>query len=774
MSSGGSANAHLSIGKHSTFCAWHSRPPQRGATQYRSQSPAENYATRHKPGVSAAGLQASIPVPLRRQEQGLHGLARHSKRWRVSCEGKGDGKPSSTEEHTSSDGSKKSSKTPGSRGPLRRLMKSLGGATIFGQKMYRVIGNVGLLLLLGHFLPIGGRRPLTGEPPNISIEVPFSVFVQAVRSNDVLAVAIDDRRFAYRIRPGSHKKLLPKGADTSNAQYVFRTVRPADYSTPYDTMLKHGVQFTAVERQQNLFITVAMYVVAVGMILGAMNRLPIKLPRRGPGRRHSSSGSSSQQTVSFADVAGVDEAKEELSEIVELLRSPERFTKLGARAPSGVLLVGPPGTGKTLLAKAVAGEADVPFFSISASEFVELYVGMGAMRVRELFASARKEAPAIVFIDEIDAVAKGRDSRLRSVGNDEREQTLNQLLTELDGFESEKDAGPVICIAATNRPDVLDSALLRPGRFDRRVSVERPDRMGREQILRVHIERRQLPLSNDVSVGMVASSTVGFTGADLANLVNEAALLAGRDSKGTVGAADFDHAILRAVAGIEKKRSILVGVEKQVVAKHEAGHALVSTAVQILIPTSAPVEKLSIIPRTGGALGFTYIPPNAEDRALMFDSELRGQMAMLMGGRAAEELTCGQISTGASDDIRRCSSLAYQTVSEYGLSSAVGPLSVNTLANGGSDEPPLIGRDSGLSKLAEDEAKKLVEAALAVAKDIVLANKQTHAGLSRELEDKERLEGQALRHWLSQVNPTSSLRHFVLQGIMPAMPTSRR
>ncbi|CAK0786015.1 hypothetical protein CVIRNUC_009228 [Coccomyxa viridis] len=692
-------------------------------------------------------------------------------RWRIACEGKGEGKPSSSEEQsTGKNEGKKSSRTPGSRGPLRRLFKTLGGATIFGQKIYRVVGNVALLLLLGHLLPFGGRSPLTGEPPNISVEVPFSVFVQAVRSNEVLAVAIDDRRFAYRVRPGMLKKALPKGTDGVNAQYVFRTVRPADYSTPYDTMLKHGVQFTAVERQQNMFITVTMYVVAFGMILGAMNRLPIKLPRRGPGRRHGGgSSSSSQQTVTFDDVAGVDEAKEELSEIVELLRSPARFTKLGARAPSGVLLVGPPGTGKTLLAKAVAGEADVPFFSISASEFVELYVGMGAMRVRELFASARKEAPAIVFIDEIDAVAKGRDSRLRSVGNDEREQTLNQLLTELDGFESEKDAGPVICIAATNRPDVLDSALLRPGRFDRRVSVERPDRMGREQILRVHIERRQLPLGDDVSVGTVASSTVGFTGADLANLVNEAALLAGRDNKGTVEAADFDHAILRAVAGIEKKRSILVGLEKAVVAKHEAGHALVSTAVQVLIPTSAPVEKLSIIPRTGGALGFTYIPPNAEDRALLFDSELRGQMAMLMGGRAAEELTCGQISTGASDDIRRCSSLAFQTVSEYGLSRVIGPLSVNTLSSGGSDEPALIGRDSGLSKLAEEEARKLVEAALAVAKDIVLANKQTHDGLSRELEEKERLEGPDLRAWLSKVNPTSSLRHFVLQGVLPAM-----
>ncbi|EIE21197.1 ATP-dependent metallopeptidase Hfl [Coccomyxa subellipsoidea C-169] len=570
---------------------------------------------------------------------------------------------------------------------------------------------------------------------------------------------------------------LPAGPGdvARNAHIVFRTIRPADYSTPYDTMLKNGVQFTAVEKQQSVLLTFAVYGLYVGLLLGALNRLPIKLPRKGAGRRHSgagSSGTSPQHIITFSDVAGVDEAKEELSEIVELLKSPEKFSKLGARAPSGVLLIGPPGTGKTLLAKAVAGEADVPFFSISASEFVELYVGMGAMRVRELFASARKEAPAIVFIDEIDAVAKGRDTRLRSVGNDEREQTLNQLLTELDGFESEKDAGPVICIAATNRPDVLDSALLRPGRFDRRVSVERPDRLGREQILRVHIERRRLPLADDFSVADVAGSTVGFTGADLANLVNEAALLAGRESKGAVGSADFDHAILRAVAGIEKKRSILVGVEKEVVARHEAGHALVATAVRILIPTSAAVEKLSIIPRTGGALGFTYVPPRTEDRALLFDTEIRGQLAMLMGGRAAEELTCGQVSTGAVDDIKRCSSLAYQTVSEFGLSAAVGPLSVASLTNGGSDDAPLFGRDSGLGRLAEEEAKRLVEGALAAARDCVAANRRTHEGLSAELQAKERLDGNALAAWLGQVTAPASLRAFVLQGAFPAL--SRR
>ncbi|KAK9902089.1 hypothetical protein WJX75_003893 [Coccomyxa subellipsoidea] len=686
---------------------------------------------------------------------------------RVRCDGDG-----SSDDEKPNNGSRPPPKR--SRKPLGWLREMLG--SIRSQKAVRITFNVVALLLLMRFWPLNGKNPLTGDSGNVSVEVPFSTFVQNVHSNEVLAVAVEDRRFAYKLRPqGKIMRGLPAGANdvVGNANIVFRTIRPPDYSTPYDRMLKNGVQFTAVEKQQSMLLTFVVYGLYAGLLLGALNRLPIKLPRKGAGRRHSgAAGSSTQHIVTFSDVAGVDEAKEELSEIVELLKSPEKFSKLGARAPSGVLLIGPPGTGKTLLAKAVAGEADVPFFSISASEFVELYVGMGAMRVRELFASARKEAPAIVFIDEIDAVAKGRDTRLRSVGNDEREQTLNQLLTELDGFESEKDAGPVICIAATNRPDVLDSALLRPGRFDRRVSVERPDRLGREQILRVHIERRRLPLADDFSVADVAGSTVGFTGADLANLVNEAALLAGREDKGQVGSADFDHAILRAVAGIEKKRSILVGVEKEVVARHEAGHALVATAVRILIPTSAAVEKLSIIPRTGGALGFTYVPPRTEDRALLFDTEIRGQMAMLMGGRAAEELTCGQVSTGAVDDIKRCSSLAYQTVSEWGLSAAIGPLSVPSLTNGGSDDTPLFGRDSGLSRLAEDEAKKLVEGALAAARDCVAANRQTHEGLSAELEARERLDGNALAAWLGQVTAPPSLRAFVLQGASSAL--SRR
>ncbi|KAL3136616.1 hypothetical protein ABBQ38_005856 [Trebouxia sp. C0009 RCD-2024] len=621
----------------------------------------------------------------------------------------------------------------------------------------RLVFNLTALFLLMRIWPLSGRSPI-GHPQAVSVPVPFSEFIQQAQSQQVVSVTVDNRSVKYILRPDS-----PVFADIPKTEepvsVAFQTTRPADYAMPYDMLMAQNVQFGAVDSRNNTFLTVMVYVMYIGLLLTALNKLPLKLPQNSAGRRHKQNSGTSE-SITFDDVAGVDEAKEELAEVVELLKSPDKFTKLGARAPSGVLLVGPPGTGKTLLAKAVAGEANVPFFSISASEFVELYVGMGAMRVRQLFAQARKEAPAIVFIDEIDAVAKGRDTRLRSVGNDEREQTLNQLLTELDGFESDIDK-VVICIAATNRPDVLDPALLRPGRFDRRVAVERPDRTGRQEILQTHIQKQGLPLGEDVTVDSIAASTTGFTGADLANLINEAALLAGRSDKGKVGQMEFEQAILRAVAGVEKKRSVLQGAEKESVAKHECGHALVSTAVALLIPTSPQVEKLSIIPRSGGALGFTYTPLKTEDRALMFDNEIRGQLATLMGGRAAEELTCGHLSTGASDDIRRATELAYRAVTEFGLSATVGPLAVASM--GGGEEGSLMLKDSGgvISRQVEEEVKRLTQQALTVAKSVILANKDMHAAMSRQLESAERLEGETLQEWLGSVIVPEDLRNFV-------------
>lgn len=369
--------------------------------------------------------------------------------------------------------------------------------------------------------------------------------------------------------------------------------------------------------------------------------------------------------VTFKDVAGVDEAAEELKEIVEFLKTPEKFRRLGAHIPKGVLLVGPPGTGKTLLARAVAGEANVAFFSLSGSEFVEMFVGVGAARVRDLFAQARAKAPCIVFIDELDAIGKTRNGGVAS-GHDEREQTLNQLLAEMDGFDPRVG---LIVMAATNRPEILDAALMRPGRFDRHVLVDRPDRGGREKILEIHA--REVLLGPDVRLKEIAARTPGFAGADLANIVNEAALLAGRAGRDSVAMHDFDEAIERVTAGLEKKNHRINEKEKDIVAYHESGHALVST----LLPNADLVHKVSIIPRGMSALGYTRQAP-LEDRYLMSVEELDDKIAALMGGRAAEELMVGSISTGASNDIRQATELARLMVAEYGMSRQIGPVAL--------------------------------------------------------------------------------------------------
>eukprot|EP00899_Mesostigma_viride_P021856 jgi/Mesvir1/29672/Mv21511-RA.1 len=550
--------------------------------------------------------------------------------------------------------------------------------------------------------------------------VAYSDFVKCAAANDLQTVEIDGVYVSFSKRSDeaemaaarrallhhySELEKLGKPADGSRGLVdgsapelprprVYTTTRPADLTTPYDLLLKNKVEFGAPDKRGSKLLNSAFVTLLyLGLLAGFVGRLgPFKFSQgvpAGSGRRRdrkgrAGEGGGERNTILFDDVAGVDEAKEELEEIVQYLRHPDRYVRVGARPPRGVLLVGRPGTGKTLLAKAVAGEADVPFFSVSASEFVELYVGMGASRVRELFARAKKEGPAIIFIDEIDAVAKGRESRIRGVGNDEREQTLNQLLTEMDGFDT---STAVIVLAATNRHDVLDSALLRPGRFDRTVAVEPPDKAGREAILRVHVTKKGLPLAADVDLAQVATNTCNFTGADLANLVNEAALLAGRQRKTTVSKEEFSLAVERVLAGVEKKVSSLSRVEKRTVARHEVGHALVGTAVGRVLPAGGVrVQKLSIIPRSGGALGFTYNAPPGEEQHLMFRDELRGHLAIMLGGRAAEEIACGRVSTGAVDDIQRATDLAYKAVAVYGLNESVGPLSIATLAAGGAGE----------------------------------------------------------------------------------------
>jgi cell division protease FtsH len=444
--------------------------------------------------------------------------------------------------------------------------------------------------------------------------------------------------------------------------------------------------------------------------------------------------------VRFADVAGVDEAREELREIVEFLQNPRKYTNLGGRIPKGVLLVGPPGTGKTLLARAVAGEAHVPFFSLSGSEFVEMFVGVGAARIRDLFQQAEAKAPCIVFIDELDALGKVRVQS--PVGShEEREQTLNQLLAEMDGFDSRKG---VIIMGATNRPEVLDPALLRPGRFDRQVLVDKPDIKGREEILRIHA--KGVKLASDVDFKVVAARTAGFAGADLANLVNEAALLAARNDKTAVDARDFEAAIDRLVAGLEKKR-VMSPRERRIVAYHESGHAIVATVV----PNLDPVHKISIVQRGFGALGYTMQLP-IEDRYLMTRQDLLGQLAVLLGGRTAEEIALGEISTGAQNDLLRATDIARAMVTEFGMSDALGAVNYDGNRRARFLDLPMP-QERGLygdetAQKIDAEIKRILAEAHEKARTILSENREKLEAVTQRLLEVEVMEGDELRELL--------------------------
>ena len=452
--------------------------------------------------------------------------------------------------------------------------------------------------------------------------------------------------------------------------------------------------------------------------------------------------------VTFADVAGIDEAKEELQEVVEFLKNPGKFQKLGGRIPKGVLLLGPPGTGKTLLAKAVAGEAGVPFFSISGSEFVEMFVGVGAARVRDLFSQATSHAPCIIFIDELDALGKARGINVMG-GHDEREQTLNQLLVEMDGFESNKG---VIIMAATNRPEILDPALLRPGRFDRQVLVDRPDINGREAILKIH--SRKVVLSPEMDLRKIAARTPGFVGADLANLVNEAALLAARKNKEEVTSAEFDEAIDRVVAGLEKKKRVMSPKEKEIVAYHESGHAIVAESVE----NADPVHKITIIPRGVAALGYTQQQPT-EDRYLMTKSELLDRMGVLLGGRVAEELVFGEISTGAQNDLQRATDIARSMVTEYGMSDRLGLVTYErerrpmflpeSFTSGGKtySEEKAAEIDEEISKVVEDTHQRV--------RGILGEKREVLNQLAKLLLEKEIVQGDEMRALMGKATPAA-------------------
>ncbi|MEX2574415.1 MAG: ATP-dependent zinc metalloprotease FtsH [Balneolaceae bacterium] len=448
----------------------------------------------------------------------------------------------------------------------------------------------------------------------------------------------------------------------------------------------------------------------------------------------------SENKVSFKDVAGLQEAKEEVEEVVEFLRNPQKFTKLGGNLPKGVILVGPPGTGKTLLAKATAGEADVPFFSLSGSDFVEMFVGVGAARVRDLFKQAKEKAPCIVFIDEIDSIGRSRGRGMQMGSNDERENTLNQLLSEMDGFNSDKG---VIIMAATNRPDVLDSALLRPGRFDRQILIDKPDLNGRIKVLEVHADK--LVLAKDIDLKVLASQTPGFAGAELANLCNEAALLAARRDKNVVEMEDFQDAIERVVAGLEKKNKLISPRERKIVAYHESGHAIVGWYLEY----TDPVLKVSIVPRGFAALGYTLQTP-LEDRFLMTVEELDDKICALLGGRVAEEIVFGRISTGAQNDLERITNLAYAMVAEYGMSGDLGYVSLTDSKNPDNSygfnkkysEKTAERIDQAVQKIISDNYKKTV--------DLLHIHKDKLDAMAEALLDKEVLNHNDLRDMLGE------------------------
>ncbi|SES67329.1 ATP-dependent zinc metalloprotease FtsH [Oceanicella actignis] len=516
-----------------------------------------------------------------------------------------------------------------------------------------------------------------------------------------------------------------------------------------------GVEFTG--RPENTFLTtllswVVPALVFFGLWMVFFRKIAEKQGLGGfmsVGRSRAKVYVEKQTGVTFDDVAGVDEAKQELQEVVEFLRNPAEYGRLGARIPKGVLLVGPPGTGKTLLARAVAGEAGVTFFSISGSEFVEMFVGVGAARVRDLFEQARKNAPAIIFIDELDALGRARNAPGLPGGNDEREQTLNQLLTEMDGFDP--SAG-IVLLAATNRPEILDPALLRAGRFDRQVLVDKPDKAGRVAILKVHMKK--VRLAPDADPEKIAALTPGFSGADLANLVNEAALLATRRKAEAVTMEDFTNAVERIVAGLEKRNRLLNETERRVVAHHEMGHALVAMAT----PGADPVHKVSIIPRGVGALGYTIQRPT-EDRFLMTREELEGKIAVLLGGRAAEAIVFGHLSTGAADDLAKATDVARAMAARYGMIPELGHVSYDSEKQGflgPSGEGWMTRRYSEETARRIDQAvREVIDAAYARARAVLEANRDLLLRSAAELLERETLAGEALERIARQVRPAA-------------------
>ncbi|MCL2934134.1 MAG: ATP-dependent zinc metalloprotease FtsH3 [Trichodesmium sp. MAG_R03] len=599
--------------------------------------------------------------------------------------------------------------------------------------------NAGLYALLA-IVVIALATAFFDQKPQTSETWKYSRFIQQVESNNVDKVRISADRTVARV----------KVADGTGVQDV--QVNLPDDPDLINILTKNNVDISVLPQNDEGFLVKALSGLFFPILLLVGLFFLLRRAQSGPGSQAMNFGKSKarvqmepQTQITFSDVAGIEQAKLELTEVVDFLKNADRFTAVGAKIPKGVLLVGPPGTGKTLLAKAVAGEAGVPFFSISGSEFVEMFVGVGASRVRDLFEQAKSSAPCIVFIDEIDAVGRQRGAGLGG-GNDEREQTLNQLLTEMDGFEGNTG---IIIIAATNRPDVLDAALLRPGRFDRQVVVDRPDYAGRLEILNVHA--RGKTLSQDVDLEKIARRTPGFTGADLSNLLNEAAILAARRNLTEISMDEVNDAIDRVLAGPEKKDRVMSEKRKELVAYHEAGHALVGA----LMPDYDPVQKISIIPR-GGAGGLTWFTPSEDrmDSGLYSRVYLQNQMAVALGGRIAEEIIFGdeEVTTGASNDLQQVARVARQMVTRFGMSDRLGPVAL-----GRQNGNMFLGRDimserdfsEETAATIDDEVRNLVDQAYRRAKEVLVGNRHVLDKLAEMLVDKETVDSDELQELLA-------------------------
>ncbi len=602
--------------------------------------------------------------------------------------------------------------------------------------MNKVTKQIAFFLLIGLIVMAIFRLNETGTE---MVNLDYSVFLEKVRSSEISKVRIDNEKKIVGKYKNSEKSNVP--GMSAGDDFDFTTQIPYEDPELMKTLMKNSIIVEGSDNDDNALLKGVLSFLPWLLFFGFIWFLMFR-QIQGAGNKALAFGKSkaklspdTKNKVNFSDVAGAEEAKEELGEIIEFLKEPKKFINIGAKIPTGVLLVGPPGTGKTLLARAIAGEADVPFFSISGSDFVEMFVGVGASRVRDLFEQGKKSAPCIIFIDEIDAVGRLRGAGLGG-GHDEREQTLNQLLVEMDGFE--KNEG-VIIIAATNRPDVLDPALLRPGRFDRQVMVDLPDIKGREKILAVHT--RKVPLSREVDLKVIARGTPGFTGADLANLVNEGALLTARRNRKRVGMDEMEDAKDKVLMGPERRSMLITDSEKEIIAYHESGHAIIG-----LVTGSDPIHKITIIPR-GRALGLTMQLPT-EEKHLHSSKHWLDQIKILFGGHLAEEIQFGDVTTGSSNDIARASGIARKMITEWGMSEKVGPI-----AFGQKNEQVFLGREiaqhqdhsEATAQIIDEEVTRILQNCLGEAKQIILDNREKFTSLAKNLIERETLDAAEIK-----------------------------